>query len=397
MRLFVDLDTLAVSDYRNSALTSLTVKRSDRFPIQVRFQSGGVVQELPHGTTGRIVLKKTSDYSGYPVAWSPGWRKVGYGTSTYYVFQLSLHTQQVLDQFLSLQGELERVNFVLEIQWEHRGNRRSSRVVPVVVENDYVRLNDTMEPPTLIEEPPGPPIDVPQPQDYKATKTQAEQGEDNEVWMTPLRTAQAIAVLAPPTTNASLLTTGTLPDARLAATIARSADLTSEQNARAAGDIALGQRIDLLASNLGTESLDSIAEAAASINTLQAALNGKAAIGHEHTAEDISDFAAAVEAVSPPVDWASLTGKPQTFPPQTHAHGNITNAGAIGTASGVPIITGTGGVLQAGSFGTAAGTFAAGNHTHAGMVTATGGITAIAVVAAMPASPNANTLYIVTG
>jgi hypothetical protein len=151
-------------------------------------------------------------------------------------------------------------------------------------------------------------------------------------------------------------------------------------------------------------------------------------------------LAAAVEAVSPPVDWASLTGKPQTFPPQTHphaaaditsgtleiariptgttgttvclgndsrlsdsrapqshAHGNITNAGAIGTASGVPIITGASGVLQAGSFGTTAGTFAAGNHAHTGYVTTTGGITAIAVVAAMPASPNANTLYIVTG
>jgi hypothetical protein len=45
----------------------------------------------------------------------------------------------------------------------------------------------------------------------------------------------------------------------------------------------------------------------------------------------------------------------------THAHGNITNAGAIGTTSGVPIITGSSGVLQAGSFGTAAGTFCQGN------------------------------------
>jgi hypothetical protein len=44
-----------------------------------------------------------------------------------------------------------------------------------------------------------------------------------------------------------------------------------------------------------------------------------------------------------------------------HVHGNITNAGAIGSVSGVPIITGTSGVLQAGSFGTASGTFAQGN------------------------------------
>ena len=63
--------------------------------------------------------------------------------------------------------------------------------------------------------------------------------------------------------------------------------------------------------------------------------------------------------------------------PTSHTHGNITNAGAIGTTSGVPIITGASGVLQAGSFGTTAGTFCQGDdsrlsnartpttHTHA--------------------------------
>jgi hypothetical protein len=45
----------------------------------------------------------------------------------------------------------------------------------------------------------------------------------------------------------------------------------------------------------------------------------------------------------------------------SHTHGNISNAGAIGTTSGVPIITGASGVLQAGSFGTTAGTFCQGN------------------------------------
>jgi hypothetical protein len=88
--------------------------------------------------------------------------------------------------------------------------------------------------------------------------------------------AAAVVAAAPPTTNASLLTTGTLPDARLAATIARSADLTTEQNARIAGDTALGQRIDYLAANLDPASLDSIAEAAASIGSLQTQLDAKA-------------------------------------------------------------------------------------------------------------------------
>ena len=88
--------------------------------------------------------------------------------------------------------------------------------------------------------------------------------------------AAAVVAAAPPTIDASLLTTGTLPDARLAATIARSADLTTEQNARIAGDAALSTRIDYLTANLDPAALDSIAEAAAAINTLQSEIDGKA-------------------------------------------------------------------------------------------------------------------------
>jgi hypothetical protein len=45
----------------------------------------------------------------------------------------------------------------------------------------------------------------------------------------------------------------------------------------------------------------------------------------------------------------------------SHVHGNITNGGLIGTTANLPIITGTGGLLQAGSFGTGASTFCEGN------------------------------------
>ena len=46
-----------------------------------------------------------------------------------------------------------------------------------------------------------------------------------------------------------------------------------------------------------------------------------------------------------------------------HAHGNLTNAGLVGTTSGLPLKTGTGGIVEAGAFGTTAGTFAQGNDT----------------------------------
>ena len=39
-----------------------------------------------------------------------------------------------------------------------------------------------------------------------------------------------------------------------------------------------------------------------------------------HLAAQITDFASAVVAVSPPVDWSSLTGKPSTFAPSAHTH-----------------------------------------------------------------------------
>jgi hypothetical protein len=47
--------------------------------------------------------------------------------------------------------------------------------------------------------------------------------------------------------------------------------------------------------------------------------------------------------------------------PTSHAHGNLTNAGAIGTTANLPLKTGTNGVVEAGSFGTAAGSFCEGN------------------------------------
>lgn len=65
------------------------------------------------------------------------------------------------------------------------------------------------------------------------------------------------------------------------------------------------------------------------------------------------------------VDWSSVTNKPSTFPPESHAHGNITSAGKIGsTNGGKPVILDSQSKVSAGEFGTTAGTFAEGNHTH---------------------------------
>jgi hypothetical protein len=49
------------------------------------------------------------------------------------------------------------------------------------------------------------------------------------------------------------------------------------------------------------------------------------------------------------------------FAAASHTHGNLTNAGAIGTTANLPLKTGTNGVIEAGSFGTSAGSFCEGN------------------------------------
>ena len=48
----------------------------------------------------------------------------------------------------------------------------------------------------------------------------------------------------------------------------------------------------------------------------------------------------------------------------SHTHGNISSDGKVGTASGKPLITTTGGSVTTGAFGTSSGQFAEGNHTH---------------------------------
>jgi hypothetical protein len=148
MRISINLDTLAVGDSTGSALQTLSTRRSDAFPIRLGFLQGGVGKELPSGAVGRLAIKNTRDYSGVLVAGSPAWRKVGYGSSAYYVFILNLATQQMDEAFFTLSGELAQVSFTMEIEWAYRGVRQTSRPVAFVVDNDYTRSGDV--PPTPI-------------------------------------------------------------------------------------------------------------------------------------------------------------------------------------------------------------------------------------------------------
>ena len=143
-----------------------------------------------------------------------------------------------------------------------------------------------------------------------------------------------------PNIDASKIASGTIDLARLPAGALERLVTVADQTARyalTAADVQLGDTVKQLDTGVMYIVVD-------------ASKLGQAAGYVEYTAGSAAS-----------VPWSGVTSKPFTFTPSSHTHGNITNAGAIGSASGLPIVTGANGVLQAGSFGTTAGTFCEGN------------------------------------
>ena len=281
MKLFIDITSrrFVKSAASSAALPALTLKRRDSLDLEIVFVQRGAAVPTPTGTTFTTALKATYADANFLALAAGG--------------VLDLNTIPLEAAFAASPAV---VAALLEVKWTATGEATRTATLPVEVQNSVILGTEAT------------PVAMP---DGKATQAQAEAGTDNSAWMTPLRTKQAINVLA-------------------------------------------GQ-VDLLLENFDTEKLDSIAEAAASINTLTddlaanaAAISSeaearaaadtqitqdlatKSAIGHTHTSADITDFASAVVAVSPPVDWSSLTGKPSTFAPSAHTHlkGEITGLNA---------------------------------------------------------------------
>jgi hypothetical protein len=228
MKLFLDSKArrFIKSAASNVALQTLVLKRRDQVPIEVVFVENGVAVSPVTGTQTTVALKTSFSDSNFLALAAPG--------STI----LDLNTVPVEAAFSS---DPASIAAFLEIRWTAPTQALRTATLQVEVQNSVI-LGDEATPAAL--------------PDGKATQLQAEAGTDNEKWMTPLRTAQAIAELAPPPTWDSVL--------NKPATFPPSA--------------------------------------------------------HTHTASQITDFASAVVAVSPPVDWSSLTGKPTTFAPSAHTH-----------------------------------------------------------------------------
>jgi hypothetical protein len=397
MKFFLDTTKkqLVKSAASNVALDRLVLKRRDSLAVEVAFVARGAVASMPAGTTTTVALKRTFADSNF-LALASGEPPT-----------LNLNTVPLEAAFSANPAS---VSALLEIRWSVPGETTRTATLAVEIQNSVILGSEAT------------PEAIP---DGKATQTEATTGTDNAKWMTPLRTAQAIAQLAPPPTWASVLDKpATFPATAHTHLKSEITGLNADLAALASVDTALGHRIDFLAANLDPAALDSIAEAAASIGSLQTQINGKATaaqgakadtalqpesvnylgaydnggdyypgqvvsyngalyvrIGepnpgyppgtsywaafdpaaspafklwvdlskadtlHTHTAADITDFASAVVAVSPPVDWSSLTGKPTAFPPTTHTHPATSITGLseyiVASAPGLSITTTT--------------------------------------------------------
>lgn len=177
MQIAIDLSTRTVMTWTGVAISSLAMTCRDRFLVDVRFISNGKFVELPEGAEGKLGLKTPKAWAGQARAYSLSWEKTIAKPVVYRLF-LRLDTIELIELFV---GEPESVNLEMELEWTYSLGltpiRQTSKPVPVVISNDYIRETDGL--PVLAI-------------DLKASQVEAEEGIDNEHWMTPLRTRQAI-------------------------------------------------------------------------------------------------------------------------------------------------------------------------------------------------------------
>jgi hypothetical protein len=419
MRIFIDIDSRKILTTATRPATRLEFKRRDNDAFEVQFLRAGTVQSLPVGTIARVGVKATEDFAGEFLA-TDTLSVTGTGAATVYTGSFNLNTTALEALFPS---EPDSITAMLEVQWVSGTSVGSSLTLPITIFNDVIRGDE------------GAPADLPlfytsSTSNFLATQAEAEAGSDNTKWMSPLRVAQAIEELGGGggvsswndlTDKPSTFTpaTHTHPLSALTQSTATSGQVVTwdgtawvPQTPSGGGVTSYNDLTDVPS----TFPPEAHTHVISGTTGLQTALDDKASSSHTHAATDITSGTLAITSI--PIGTTSTT-----VARGNHTHGNITNAGAIGSTAILPIITGTSGVLQAGSFGTTEGSFCQGNdfrlsdartptsHTHPFGTTAgtfaqgndsrflniSGSITGISVVATLPATPTASILYIVTG
>jgi hypothetical protein len=176
-----------------------------------------------------------------------------------------------------------------------------------------------------------------------------------------------------PNLDASKITSGTIDIARLPKGSLERLIKVADQSARYAlttDDVQLGDTVQQLDTGVmyvvtdetKLDSADGYTEftAGSASSVPWTGVTGKPSdyppSSHTHTKSQITDFPT-LATVATSGEYSDLNNIPASFTPSSHTHGNITNDGKVGATANKPLITGTGGAVQAGSFGTAANTF----------------------------------------
>lgn len=136
MRISIDLDTRELRTWAGAAITTLSAKRRDRFPVEVRFVRGGVITDLGTGATGILGVKALNEFGDGYLAAALSWVKSGSGTSAVYTFDLNLNTTEVGTAFAD---DPETIAAALEIEWLIGNFRESTLALPLTLSNDYIR------------------------------------------------------------------------------------------------------------------------------------------------------------------------------------------------------------------------------------------------------------------
>jgi hypothetical protein len=350
MKLFLDSKNrrFVKSAASNVALQTLVLKRRDQVPLEVVFVENGVAIDPVAGTQTTVALKTSFSDANF-LALAAAGQTI-----------LDLNTLPVEAAFSS---DPASIPAFLEIRWTAPTQALRTATLQVEIQNSVI-LGDEATPAAL--------------PDGKATQAEATAGTSNEKWMTPLRTAQAIAELADATFYGT-----TAPDP---------AQFTRWVHTD------LG-RLFTWFEGAWVEFTHSTAASSTSTVTWTDVIGKPATFApstHTHTIAQVDGLQAALDAAgtgggtSGPTAWADITGKPLTFAPSTHSH-------AISDTTG----------LQAALDGKQpSGNYSLNGHTHTtanvtGLDTALAakvsgtGVASMEIVTALPATLVPTTFYIV--
>jgi hypothetical protein len=400
MKLFLDLPTrqFVRSAASGAPLPRTFLKRRDKAQIEIVFVEKAAAVPIPAGTTFVTGLK------------------TGFAATEFLALSdstglLDLYTTAVEELFAN---DPDTVTALLEVKTTSPGEETRTATLSVDLQNSVI-LGDEGSPAAQVS--------------LKATSADATSGVSNEKWMTPLRTAEAIAALGggsggtavnwstltgkpatfPPSSHTHPISevTGlqTALNSKQPAGSYASATHTHDASAITSGTLSI-DRIPVLPSQAPVvlngllASVTSAQEATIVTGTVVITSDGKRYVYKGTGAKTSADSYIVLADIAP--SWASISEKPLAFAPAAHAHLVSEIAGLQGALDAKQ----QAGAYASAAQGAKADTASQPGHIHAkaditGLDSAlatkiTGaGVADMQVVTALPASPVATTFYIV--